>query len=104
MAGRDDLARKICWVSVTEGDGAGYDIRSFETDGRERLIEVKTTNGHATTPFFISENERAFSEERADVFRLMRLYDFARKPAAFELQPPLDNWVNLNPNSYRATF
>lgn len=44
-AGRDDLARKVIWVSEEEGDGAGYDIASFETDGRPRLIEVKTTNG-----------------------------------------------------------
>ncbi|WP_316231730.1 DUF3883 domain-containing protein [Bradyrhizobium sp. SZCCHNR1051] len=44
-AGRTDLARQIRWVSDVDGDGAGYDIRSFEPDGRERLIEVKTTTG-----------------------------------------------------------
>ncbi|PTN03578.1 uncharacterized protein DUF3883 [Rhodovulum imhoffii] len=44
-AGRDDLARKVRWVSEEDGDGAGYDIASFEQDGRSRLIEVKTTNG-----------------------------------------------------------
>lgn len=104
LAGRNDLADDVCWVSDVEGDGAGYDIRSFETNGSERLIEVKTTNGHAKTPFFLSENERTFSEVRPDAFRLMRLYNFARQPAAFEIQPPLDNWVKLNPVSYRATF
>ena len=55
---RPDLLKKIRWVSAEEGDGAGYDILSFEPDGRERLIEVKTTNGAARTPFFLSENER----------------------------------------------
>jgi len=54
---RPDLLKKIRWVSQDEGDGAGYDILSFEPDGRERLIEVKTTNGAARTPFFLSENE-----------------------------------------------
>jgi hypothetical protein len=44
-AGRDDLARKVRWVSDEDGDGAGYDIASFGPDGRARLIEVKTTNG-----------------------------------------------------------
>jgi hypothetical protein len=44
---RPDLARKIRWVSAEDGDGAGYDILSFEPNGRERLIEVKTTNGAA---------------------------------------------------------
>ena len=36
VAGRDDLARKVRWVSEEEGDGAGYDIASFMPDGRER--------------------------------------------------------------------
>lgn len=42
-AGRSDLAGRIRWVSQIDGDGAGYDILSFDPDGRDRLIEVKTT-------------------------------------------------------------
>ncbi|HVG02140.1 MAG TPA: DUF3883 domain-containing protein [Nitrospira sp.] len=102
--GREDLALKVEWTSEARGDGAGYDIASFELDGRERLIEVKTTNGPARTPFYLSENERAFSEERPEAFRLFRLYNFLKGPAAFELTPPLEGWVTLNPVSYRATF
>src|SRR5690606_19037395 len=67
-AGRDDLARKLEWTSEVHGDGAGYDIRSFNPDGTDRLVEVKTTNGAALTPFFLSENERAFSNERPEAF------------------------------------
>ena len=48
-AGRDDLARKVRWVSEQDGDGAGYDIASFAPDGQVRLIEVKTTNGWERT-------------------------------------------------------
>jgi hypothetical protein len=44
-AGRTDLAEQIRWISDVDGDGAGYDIRSFDTDGHHRLIEVKTTKG-----------------------------------------------------------
>ena len=40
-ADRPDLARRIWWVAVEEGDGAGYDILSFDPSGKERLIEVK---------------------------------------------------------------
>lgn len=40
-AGREDLAQQIRWVSEEDGDGAGYDIASFDADGRQRLIEVK---------------------------------------------------------------
>jgi hypothetical protein len=102
--GRDDLSRKVEWTSEVRGDGAGYDIRSFENDGKDRLIEVKTTNGPAKTPFFLSENELAFSEERPDAFRLLRLYQFVEKPSAFELQPPLSDRLALHPSIYRATL
>ena len=72
--------------------------------GIERLIEVKTTTGHKATPFFLSENERAFSEERPDAFRLVRLFDFAQQPRAFELTPPLDKAVLLRAATWRAEF
>jgi hypothetical protein len=103
-ADRVDLAHKVEWTSEVRGDGAGYDIRSFELDGSERLIEVKTTNGPAKTPFFLSENERAFSEERSDVFRLFRLYSFSESPSAFELRPPLTDRLALNAANYRASL
>ncbi len=103
-AGRKDLARKVEWTSQVRGDGAGYDIRSFGPEGDERLIEVKTTNGPAKTPFFLSESERAFSDERPDAFKLLRLYSFIEKPSAFELRPPLSERLALNPVSYRASL
>lgn len=103
-AGREDLARKVEWTSQERGDGAGYDIASFAPDGSTRFIEVKTTNGPAKTPFYMSENERLFSEERPDVFRLMRLHDFSTKPGGFELRPPLEDFLLLQPTSYRAAL
>jgi hypothetical protein len=102
--GRDDLARKVRWVSEEDGDGAGFDILSFDGRGRERLLEVKTTTGHQTTPFFLTENERLLSIERPEAFRLVRLYDFVRTPKAFELVPPLEDSVMLRPVNYRAEF
>ena len=103
-AGRDDLARRVRWVSDEDGDGAGYDIASFEMDGRSRLIEVKTTNGWERTPFHISGNELAVSEERRRDWCLVRLWNFAREPRAFELRPPLQAHVSLMPTSFQASF
>jgi len=40
-AGRPDLAAKIVHVSVVEGDGTGYDIKSFTDAGDVRHLEVK---------------------------------------------------------------
>jgi hypothetical protein len=103
-AGRDDLAKRVRWVSEEDGDGAGYDIASFEMDGRPRLIEVKTTHGWERTPFHISRNELAVSEERRRDWCLVRLWNFARDPRAFELRPPLDAHVSLMPTSFQASF
>lgn len=103
-AGRDDLARKVRWVSEEDGDGAGYDIASFVPDGRPRLIEVKTTNGWERTPFHISRNELAVAEERRAEWSLFRLWNFRREPKAFELHPPLDAHVSLTATSFQASF
>lgn len=103
-AGRDDLARKVRWVSEEEGDGAGYDIASFAPDGRTRLIEVKTTNGWERTPFHITRNELAVAEERRSEWSLFRLWNFSREPMAFELHPPLDAHVSLTTTVFQANF
>jgi hypothetical protein len=103
-AGRADLADRIRWVSHLDGDGAGYDIQSFETDGRDRLIEVKTTNGWERTPFYITSNELDVAEAHRDDWRLVRLWNFARQPQAFELHPPLEAHVSLMAISYQANL
>ncbi|MFQ5626384.1 MAG: DUF3883 domain-containing protein [Methyloligellaceae bacterium] len=102
--GSDNLAKRVRWVSEEDGDGAGYDILSFSNTGEERLLEVKTTTGHQTTPFYISENERLLSVERPDEFRLVRLYNFVKEPRAFKLVPPIDRYVELAAINYRASF
>ncbi len=103
-AGRSDLAGKVDWIAESQGDGAGFDILSFTERGEERLLEVKTTTGYELTPFFLSANECALSEERPENFRIFRLYDFAREPKAFEIAPPLRDALNLRTANYRASF
>lgn len=103
-AGRTDLADRIRWVSHVDGDGAGYDISSFDVDGGNRLIEVKTTNGWERTPFHITRNELAVAEAHRADWRLVRLWNFAREPRAFELRPPLQAHVSLMATSYQASL
>src|SRR5690606_9504914 len=38
-AGYPRLAERVDWTSQTKGDGVGYDILSFRTDGTPRKIE-----------------------------------------------------------------
>ena len=101
-AGRSDLSKQVRWVSDEDGDGAGYDIRSFERDGRDRLIEVKTTNGWERTPFFLTRNELSVSRSQPRDWCLVRLWNFARHPKAFELRPPLEAHVSLIATAYQA--
>lgn len=101
---RPDLARKIEWTSQERGDGAGYDIRSFDPAGRERLIEVKATRGGPTTDFFLTRTEREVSAKRPDAWRLYRLHDLAAAPGLFQLKPPLEAAVTLTAETWRAGF
>jgi hypothetical protein len=101
---RSDLAKKIRWVSEEDGDGAGYDILSFDAKGKERFLEVKTTVGSDITPFYITRNELSVSSERPEAFRLCRVFDFSMRPRMFELAPPLTDFVHLSPLSYEASF
>ena len=102
--GRDDLAGKVRWVSRDDGDGAGYDILSWSRNGEVRMLEVKTTNGPVTTPFWISRNELNVSERNRDKFRLARLFHFSRMPEAYKLRPPLADLVHLDATEYLASF
>ncbi len=101
-AGRGDLADRVRWVSQLDGDGAGYDIASFEPDGRSRLLEVKTTCGWEYAPFHITRNELTVSRQRRDEWRLLRIWDVLQRPRAFELAPPLEAHVLLTPTTFLA--
>jgi Domain of unknown function (DUF3883) len=103
-AGRADLAKKIRWIAAEDGDGAGYDVLSFDPAGRERLLEVKTTNGSARTPFFLTRNERDLATERPGDWRIYRVHLFAKEPRIFTIAPPLENVVNLRPDTSRVSF
>ena len=102
--GRADLAERVRWISEEDGDGAGYDIESYSLKGQTRLIEVKTTNGWERTPFHITRNELDVAEKRPDEWCLLRLWNFAREPRAFELRPPLDAHVTLIASGFEARF
>lgn len=56
--GRSDLAEKVEWVSKTD-DSLGYDVKSYDENGEELHIEVKTTKNTDKDgmAFFLSDNE-----------------------------------------------
>ena len=81
--GRSDLAELIIHVSEVEGDGAGYDIRSFKDDGSPLFLEVKSTRGGLETSFFISAAELEFSERHPDDYELIRVFNLQDEGAEF---------------------
>jgi len=102
-AGREALAGRIEHTSRVRGDGEGFDILSFEESGKERLIEVKTTKYGRETPFFVSSNELAVSDSRADEYHLYRLFGFRLAPRLFTLAGALGSTCRLSASSYLAT-
>lgn len=100
--GQERLASRIRHVSVQDGDAAGYDILSFDREGRERLIEVKTTSFPARTPFYVSQNQVQVSRREAEHFHLYRVFDFRKTPRIFGLPGALEQSCSLDPTEYRA--
>lgn len=102
-AGREDLARRVEHVAQTQGDGLGFDVASFDVDGAERFIEVKTTRLGRDWPFYVSRNEVAVSSDLHGSYHLYRLYRFGAADQNFYVLPgSLGETCALQPVSYEA--
>jgi len=105
LLNRDDLAKEVEWTSKKKGDGAGFDIRSFSSENeRELYIEVKTSNCGKYQPFYISENEVAFSKDYSEQYSLYRVFNFQKAPRLFMLPGDISRNVQLVANTYKAIF
>ena len=60
--GRPDLAKNVRWVA-DDGEQPGYDVLSFNDDGSERWIEVKTSKGDKVNTVDLTERERLTAME-----------------------------------------
>jgi hypothetical protein len=101
-AGREELASRIEHTSQVRGDHEGFDILSFEENGAERLIEVKTTKYGDETPFFVTQNEVSKSITYASQYQVYRLYQFREAPRLFTLPGSIQATCVLSPSTYRA--
>lgn len=103
-----DVSEEVIHFSRKYGDGAGYDILSRNDDDYTlRYIEVKTTKGDLDTPFYMSENERAFIEiyqENALIYRVYN-YDQETNIGEIEIISYSDLMLNyaFNPITYKVT-
>jgi hypothetical protein len=103
-AGRQDLAQKVKHVALFDSS-AGYDIISFDVDGTQKKIEVKTTKGSRSTPFFISINEVLTSSEHPEDYWLYRLFEFNEDVESnqyFALNGSVEDLFHLKPITFKA--
>lgn len=103
--GRYDLSQKVRHVSQIEGDGAGYDIKSYSLDGSSRYIEVKTTKGPIHTAFYMSSNEVAFAREHYQEYFLYRVYEYDKVSNSGKFyvgSGRIDDNFSLTPIQYRV--
>lgn len=101
--GRTELADKVRKVL----DWEGYDILSYQKDGTELYIEVKTTVGHADRRFFMSSNEKKHMEDNKDQYWLYRIYNFSvsdRNGDYFILKGDFSRQVTFEPSCYEVSF
>lgn len=101
-AGCESLADRIEHTSQVKGDHEGFDILSFESDGTERLIEVKTTKYGKETPFFVSRNEVAVSEKNSPQYHVYRMFGFRTSPRFYTLQGAITASCELTAASFLA--
>jgi len=101
-ARRPDLARRVEWIADTRGDGAGYDVASFDADASPRLIEVKTTGLGKQFPFMVTANEVRVSERERERYYLYRVFEFSSAPRLYVLHGALSERCRLEATQYRA--
>ncbi|MEZ9166534.1 DUF3427 domain-containing protein [Vibrio cyclitrophicus] len=102
--GLSDLADKITHVAKKD-DYAGYDVKSFDENGTEKFIEVKTTEKTIGTAFFISRNEVEVSRELGSQYWVYRVYDLNKKTGKAKFYPlngPVEDHFDLVPENYKA--
>lgn len=88
-AGRGDLSAKIEWVSQ-KAVGRGYDIKSFDSDGTPRHIEVKATIGSGRT-FFMSGHEWKVASRFRKSYWVYRVVNALENPKiSILLQNPVE--------------
>jgi Domain of unknown function (DUF3883) len=87
---------------VSDLDGDGYDVQSFEPDGQQRLLEIKTTCGNERTPFWMTRRECDVAAEQGDLYRIRREFHFRNQVKMFDIAPPLEARLLLTPATFMA--
>jgi len=104
---RHDLAQKVDQISKRD-DRVGYDIRSYDIDGKVKYIEVKsTTKLVGFSNIFISANELEVAKHKENYYFYV-VYNVAnRTPKIWKIEGSKllsDENIKLKPDSYSIQF
>ncbi|MFA6641647.1 MAG: DUF3883 domain-containing protein [Thermovirgaceae bacterium] len=103
-SGKTHLAENIEHTSVSKGDGAGFDIHSYNLDGSDKFIEAKTTRFGQYTPFFATRNEVDFSARNPGSYWLYRVFQFQENPKLFAIKGSLEDRFVITPIQYLVNY
>ncbi|MFZ1338607.1 MAG: DUF3883 domain-containing protein [Paracoccaceae bacterium] len=98
-----ELAAKVVHVALDD-DGAGFDIYSFDPDGTERFVEVKSTMGKAESLFFVTEAELRKAKQVGEKYVILRVFELAGDPKCVEIHYPFEGKIDLTAAIYAASF
>lgn len=104
--GLTKLADKVKHIANENGDGAGFDIQSYDLRGNIIFIEVKTTKYNFKTTFYVTRNELERSIKEKDKYFLYRVYKFDEETNQAEckiIQGELSK-ICIVPITYKVTL
>lgn len=107
--GRPDLAAKIVKQYAISNDFPGYDIQSFDENGEEIYIEVKSTKGKKKNSFEISVNEIKSAKKYGKKYYIYQVTSALTNPIISTVIKDLISYeskeqILIEPISYRVHF
>lgn len=103
--GLGELANKVKWISK-EDDKAGYDILSYELDGTEKLIEVKSTNAKPKRAYFHMSSNQYEKAKTFDNYYIYVVFEAKTEtPKIWRIRNPFqykNDGLVIVPSNYRV--
>ena len=101
----DEILSKVRRVSL-ESDDYGFDILSFDKDGNERYLEVKTTKSNGKNfSFILTKNEFEQAKKYGNKYSFVIVFDILNNPHIWYMGNPFVEEpykVKIQPFQYRV--
>lgn len=104
-----ELIPEIEHSSKVKGDGLGFDIRSFDEQGEEIFIEVKSTSGGLKNDIFFTRNELSVMSQLKEKYYLYRVYNLDIENESAEIlifkgKNDIDEYFKFTQETVRAKY